>query len=88
MVELVKPYQIIGKYCISGTSKKDNKPYVYYKICVVTSTLQTDLVVSRKEGVFVNRFDCTPELFNDVAVGDTFTEPLYNSNSVVCFLRP
>lgn len=69
-------YTIIGKHDLHGVTI-NGEPYQYFRIyCTVSPT--SDEVNSGFEGLKTKAFNFSRKLFNEVVVGETFNEPLFN----------
>ncbi len=69
-------YTIIGKIFLHGVTV-NGEPYEYYRVyCTVSPT--SDEVKSGFEGLKTKAFNFHLDIFNEVQLGETFVEPLFN----------
>lgn len=82
-------YTVIGKVFLHGVTGS-GEPYEYYRVyCTVTPS--SDEVRSGFEGLKTKAFNFSPGLFNQIQVGVTFEQPLFNEarldkDRLVCYL--
>lgn len=69
-------YTIIGKHFLHGVTI-NGEPYSYYRVyCTVSPT--SDEVKAGFEGLKTKAFNFGMNLYNQVSIGEIFTEPLFN----------
>ena len=69
-------FTIIGKHFLHGVTV-NGEPYEYYRVYCTVDPSQDELRAGF-EGLKTKAFNFHPSLFNEVELGDTFIEPLFN----------